>query len=147
MAMIAGRSISKADIMKMQKRITSLQSRAKNALAQAEGVMEGVVTSMEVGGAAFGLGVFQGRYPAADLWGIPPDLTAALLMHGIALAGAGGEMKKHFQAFGDGALASYLTTIGRGIGRGMGNGDESAGDVRDDVRGTDELSDRQLANL
>lgn len=145
MAMIAGRSISKADIMKMQKRITSLQSRAKNALAQAEGVMEGVVTSMEVGGAAFGLGVLQGRYPDADVWGIPPDLTAALLLHGIALAGAGGEMKKHFQAFGDGALASYLTTIGRGIGRGMGDGEEA--ETSGDVRGTDELSDKQLANL
>lgn len=148
MAMIAGRSISKADIMKMQKRITSLQSRAKNALAEAEGVMEGVVTSMEVGGAAFGLGVLQGRYPDADVWGIPPDLTAALLMHGIALAGAGGEMKKHFQAFGDGALASYLTTIGRGIGRGMGGDEETeASSSGDGVRGTDELSDKQLANL
>jgi hypothetical protein len=146
MAMIAGRSISKADIIKMQKRITSLQSRAKNALAEAEGVMEGVVTSMEVGGAAFGLGVLQGRYPDADLWGIPPDLAAALVMHGIALSGAGGDMKSHFQAFGNGALASYLTTIGRGIGVGMAGGSEveSAGSS---VHGTDELTNADLAKL
>ncbi len=157
MAMIAGRSISKADIIKMEKRIRSLQTRAKNAFAQAEGVMEGVVTSMEVGGAAFGLGVLQGRYPGADIWGIPPDLTAALLLHGIAIAGAGGEMKKHFQAFGDGALASYLTTIGRGIGRGLGGGEETetsasgdgggGGGGGENVRGTDELTNKQLAEL
>jgi hypothetical protein len=146
MALIAGRSISKADIMKMQKRITSLQSRAKNALAEAEGVMEGVVTAMEVGGAAFGLGVVQGRYGPQDIWGIPLDLAVAIGMHGVALSGAGGEMKTHFQAFGNGALASYLNTVGRGLGVGMTE-ETDASSGAPGVRGTDELSNEQLENL
>ena len=148
MAMLSGRSISKTDIAKMQKRITSLQSRAKNAVAQAEGIMESVVQTTEVGVAALGLGLIQGRYgaDATSIQGVPLDLVAAVALHGAALLGVGGEMKSHMHNFGNGALASYLNTVGRGLGIGISQGEPSRTTTRGQS-GSDVLSDRELADL
>lgn len=146
MALMAGKSITKGDIIKMQKRITSLQSRAKNAMAQAEGIMESVVTTVEVGSSAFALGVVHGRYGPRDIMGIPLDLATAVGLHGLALLGVGGEMKTHMHAFGNGALASYLNTVGRGLGVSMAREGEPA-ESSGDIRGTDELTNQQLSDL
>ena len=143
--MITAKSISKGDIIKMQKRITSLQSRAKNAMAQAEGIMESVVTTVEVGASAFGLGIVQGRYGPRDIMGVPVDLAAAVGLHGLALMGVGGEMTGHMQNFGNGALASYLNTVGRGLGIGMAQ--ETPAAESSGRTGSDVLSDSELADL
>jgi hypothetical protein len=125
----------------MQKRITSLQSRAKNAVAHAEGVVQTAVTTLETGAAAFGLGVVQGRWGPIDLLGVPVDLAAAVALHAMALLGMGGEASHHMQNFGNGALASYLNTVGRGIGISM------AQEPAETAGGVDSLTDDDLKNL
>lgn len=113
-----GKSISKSDVVKMQKRISSLQSRAKNAIAKTESVVGEAVQTLEIGATAFALGVAKGRYGPVDIAGIPVDLGMALGLHAVAFV-SDSEMSDHMHSFANGAMASYLADLGGRIGAKM----------------------------
>ena len=92
-------------------------SRAPEMIRK-EGAMKAVTHTAETGAAAFGFGFLKGRYGAVDVLGVPMDLAAGVLLQ------AASYMKmvpahEHMRALGDGAIASYLTTIGAGMGAKM----------------------------
>jgi hypothetical protein len=107
------------------KSLESLESKytnAKNAIKRAredanETVMT-VVRSAEVSGMAFALGVINGRWGRPELLGIPVDLGLGLAGHTLGFV-LDDEAGTHLHNLGDGALASYLTSLGVGIGTKM----------------------------
>lgn len=67
----------------------------------------------------FAFGVIQGRYQSsggATLVGVPVDLMAAAAFHTVALFGFARNYAPLLQAFGDGALATFLTISGYRVG-------------------------------
>lgn len=89
---------------------------ARSKVAKHERVAGTVIQTAEVGAAAFLCGVVQGKWPNKSLMGLPLDLTAGLALHIMGFAGVGGKYASHMHSFGDGALASYLVTVGKGVG-------------------------------
>ena len=88
--------------------------RARAALEKMHGVTRSVVRTAEVGGAAFGFGLLQGRLPEKrqKVMGVDIGLGSAALLHVMAFAGIGGDYSGHLHAIGDGALAAFLTKQG-----------------------------------
>lgn len=111
--------ISAAHLARMRRTSESLMARGTKLRAKAEGAVTALVDAAEVGGASFAFGVIQGRYGAVDIVGVPVDLAAALGLHVLGFLGVGGKMNRHIHSFGNGALASYLSTLGRGAGLNM----------------------------
>lgn len=75
--------------------------------------MEQALQSLEVGGAAFGLGFVHGRKGTMpEKFGVPLDLGAAIGLHLLAFSGYTKGAAKHLHALGDGALAYYLGSLG-----------------------------------
>ena len=107
--------ISRAQTDAWKARAERLMTRAKAITEKSEETVGQVIRTMEVGGAAFAAGVLKGRYGTVEIAGIPADLGATAMLHGVAFLG-GGKYKEHLHSFGDGVLASYLTTVGAGIG-------------------------------
>jgi len=107
--------LSKQDVQKIAKRATSLQSKAKNAMDKAEGVIGTAVRTVEVTASAFGFGLLQGRYGGIEVMGVPIDLGAGLAGHAAAFV-MDGDMSPHLHAFADGALATFSATMGASAG-------------------------------
>ncbi len=78
-----------------------------------------MVHTAEVSSAAFVAGVVQGRTGGVEVLGVPMDLGLAAGLHVLAFAGIGGKMASHLHGFGDGFLAAFLATTGRGVGQAM----------------------------
>lgn len=95
--------------------------RSRNALKrvkeQAEKSVAAVVSTAEIATAAFTMGLLDGRYGGVEVLGVPLSLGAAGASH---LAGFLGLASEHMHSFGNGFLASYLTTLGNGVGAKMG---------------------------
>ena len=49
--------------------------------------------------------------------GVPLDLGLAVALHVGAFVGLAGSSSQHLHGFGDGFLAAFLTTTGRGVGQ------------------------------
>lgn len=75
-----------------------------------------VVRTAEVAGTAYAVGLIQGRMGGVEVFGLPVELLAGLGLFGFSLLGGAGEMSEHAAAIGDGALAAYAVTLGRGMG-------------------------------
>lgn len=112
---MASFSISKQQAADWKGRAERMIARAKTITEKSEETVGQVIRTMEIGGAAFGAGLLKGRYGTVEVAGVPADLGAAAALHGLGFLG-GGRYKEHLHAFGDGVLASYLTTVGAGIG-------------------------------
>lgn len=108
--------VSKSQIMRAKDRAFSLARRASAYRQKADQAVETLVGTAEVGASSFALGLIQGRYGGVEIVGVPLDLTAAIAFHGLAFVGVGGKLSGHLHSFGDGALATYLATLGRGAG-------------------------------
>lgn len=117
---------------------------AQATLRKHEQVVSTVVNTAEVGAAAFLCGVAQGKWPGTGVWGVPVDLVAGLGLHVLAFAGIGGKYSSHLHAFGDGALASYLVTLGRDVGSKMSG---MAGVDGVGLSGGASLADEELARM
>lgn len=114
---MAALSISKQQVMKIKRQAENMRKRAARAMEHAEGVIKVGVRTAEVGAAAFGLGVLNGKQgEMPEIVGVPVDLGAATVLHIMGFMGVGGDLSDHLHAFGDGALASYLTTQGLTVG-------------------------------
>jgi hypothetical protein len=85
--------------------------------AAATRTVQTVVHTTEVSSAAFVAGVVQGRYGGIELLGVPLDLGLAVALHVAAFVGLAGRSSPHLHGFGDGFLAAFLTTTGRGVGQ------------------------------
>jgi len=83
----------------------------------AESVMT-VVRSAEIQSTAFAMGVVNGRWGRPELLGVPVDLLMGLTGHTLGFV-IGEEAGPHLHNLADGALASYVTTLGVGIGQKM----------------------------
>lgn len=109
-------NISKAHVSKMQDRVNQLQKRVQSFKADAEKMTEKFVRTMEVGGAAFAVGVLQGKTGGIEVMGVPLELGGGLALNLLGYFGAAGKHSDHLNNLGDGALAGYLTTMGKGVG-------------------------------
>ena len=111
--------VSRRDMGSWKEKALRARKRLQAASKKADRVVETMVHTAEVGAAAFVAGVVQGRTGGVEVLGVPADLGAAALLHVLAFAGVGGKMADHLHGFGDGFLAAFLATTGRGVGQTM----------------------------
>lgn len=78
-----------------------------------------LVRTGEIAGSAFACGVIQGRTGGIEILGLPFELWAGIACTAVSVTGLAGTASEHVGAVGDGALAAYLTTLGRGVGTTM----------------------------
>src|SRR5574343_891916 len=134
--------ISHGDLVRLKDQTTKLQARLKTVSAKSKGTVEALVRTAEVGSAAFALGAMQGRFGSVSVVGVPAELGAAIGLHALGAFGVGGEAAKHLHSFGDGALASYLSTLGRGVGLSW----QGSTGVKGELGGGDKLSPEEIKN-
>jgi hypothetical protein len=115
---MSGMLITHADAKRALQTAASASARVKHLREKGEAVTEQVVRSLEVSGAAFGLGVVAGSnvFANGEIFKIPLELFAGLGFHALRLLGLGGKHGDHLSNFGDGGLSSYAYTLGRGLG-------------------------------
>ena len=106
-------NVTEKEAMSLIKQISSLKSRVSNTKEKMEEAIGQVVQTIEVGSTAVGFGVINGRWGGVELVGVPLDLITGGVFHLIGLFGVAPD---HMHNLGDGALASWLTTLGAGIG-------------------------------
>src|SRR3990167_5983244 len=111
-----GLKLSQAEVMDVHAKAISAISRAKSALAKADEAVDTTVTAVVTAGAAFACGVVQGRYGGVEIIGVPSDLGAGVALHALGFMGIGGKSAEYMHAAGNGALACYAATLGRGVG-------------------------------
>lgn len=110
------RSVSLREFEEVSDKLDRANTRAKNLKARADDAVMGVVETAEIGSAAFTIGMLDGRYGGVEILGVPLSLGSAIGLHLTALAGVAPD---HLHAFGNGALAAYLNTLGSGVGAKM----------------------------
>jgi hypothetical protein len=113
-------TISKAEGRQAVKRLESFKARLANIRKSAERSTEKMLRTAETGGAAFTMGVIQGKTGGVEIVGVPIDLGLGLTLNVLGYFGAAGKMSDHLNNVGDGCLAAYLTTVGRGVGQNWG---------------------------
>jgi hypothetical protein len=107
------------DIMRFRRRaITATKdpSKVRQKISETLGT---VITTTEVSATAFAFGLIQGKYGGVALANVPIDAIAGLGLHLFAFTPWAGNLASHVHALGDGALASFVATIGRQVGRGI----------------------------
>lgn len=111
--------VTRRDLTGWKGKALRAQNRMKNITAKADKTVAIVVHTAEVSSAAFVAGVVQGRTGGVEVLGVPMDLGLAAGLHVLGFAGVGGKMSGHLHGFGDGFLAAFLATTGRGVGQAM----------------------------
>jgi len=141
---------------RLWKQYTNLKQARARMIQKSEGVVEGVIHSLEVQASAFVFGAIQGFYlksggeifgrktdkPGAHIFGaIPLELGVGISLHVMSLLGVGGRYAGHMRSFGDGAMAAYMAALGAGWGqkfraeRDAGGKRSTAGaNLRDELR-------------
>lgn len=143
-------SMTRAEVESLYKRAQSAQSRIKRVKEQADEVVDTIVATVETTGAAFALGMVNGRYNGVEVVGVPLDLLLGGGAHVLGFLGVGGE---HLHNMGNGAFCSYSTTLGAGIGREMAQKAAAAaaaqlpGGAAARGFGAGRLTDQQLRDL
>jgi len=127
--------VSGRSIMKLREHYGNLVKRTQGIRAKTESTVEHMVQSAEVSASAFAFGAMQGKMGPVKVMGVPADLGAGVAMHLIGFAGLAGKASSHLHAFGDGALASFFFTLGRGVGMDWKTGAKPA--VKGDLESAD----------
>ncbi len=110
-------AVSQRDIISFKQRVDRMTAKAKGVIEKSKETMATVVTTSEVGAAAFLFGLAQGKFGGIQIVGVPLDLLAGIGLHIAAFSGVGGKGNdKHLHAFADGALASFFNHLGRDVG-------------------------------
>lgn len=109
-------SVTKAHAKEAINRYESLKRRVAGMREEATKVTKHVVRTAEVGGTAFAIGLVQGRTDGVEVFGLPLELLVGGGFTVFSLLGGAGEYSDHLAAVGDGAIAAYATTLGRGVG-------------------------------
>jgi hypothetical protein len=115
---MSGMMITHADAKRAIETARSASTRLKHLREKGEELTEQVVRTLEVSGSAFALGVVGGSnvFANGEIFKVPLELAAGLGFHALRLLGLGGKHGEHLSNFGDGGLASYAYTLGRGVG-------------------------------
>lgn len=95
----------------------SLESRLARMRAAGEEMSGHLLQTAEVAGAAFVAGFASGRWGGAEVLGMPVELVAGIGLNVAGHAKVAGASSQHLHNLGDGALAAYFVTLGRGVGR------------------------------
>ena len=124
-------------------------ARAKGLADKAEEAVNTFVQTTEISAAAFGFGMIQGRWQGVEVIGVPVDLGVGVGLHLLGFLGVGGKASPHMHNFADGALACYLTTVGKGVGNNMrlGGAGGAASSGALPGGGAAPLSDAEIAQL
>jgi hypothetical protein len=88
------------------------------------------IALVEVGGAAFGFGLLQGRrggMPEIPYIGLSADLFTGLVLHLVGFMGWAGKYGDHAHNLGNGAIASWAVNQGALLGEKMRKESESGG--------------------
>lgn len=110
---------SQTELKKIAGRFDGLKARIANVRARAEKTTEKLLRTAETGGAAFAAGVIQGRTGGVEIVGVPLELGLGAALNVFGYFGGAGKYSDHLNNLGDGFLAAYLTTLGRGVGATM----------------------------
>ena len=108
--------ITRQDAERLLRTAQNARASIKRAKEHANEAVERVVQTVEVGSTAFGFGIINGRFNGVEVLGVPLDALTGFGLHALGFFGVA---PQHLHNFGDGAMASYLTTTGAGIGRAM----------------------------
>lgn len=125
-ALVHGSSVPRSP-HKLLKGYLSAKRSISRLNEKAEETIEGVVRTTETLGATFIFSGIQGAYwDAKDkagkptygvkIAGISLDLGVGIALQTAAILGLGGKYAGHLKNFGDGALASYVANMARGVG-------------------------------
>lgn len=113
--------MSKTDLRKAARSAESLRTRMKNLRKKSEKVTESIVHTAEISTAAFAMGFTQGRFNGGiEVVGVPLELLLGSALNLGAWMGLGGKHATHLHGIGNGCLAAYFTTLGRGVGQSTG---------------------------
>lgn len=105
--------------------VKTLYSKLQNAQGRLASVKEKAIETAghalqaaEVGGTAFGMAYSNERFGNGELkiMGIPADLGAGVLLHGVALLGGLGKYGEHGHNVADGLIASFAVRKGAAMG-------------------------------
>lgn len=113
---MASYNITKQDAKAAVQRLESIKRRIANIREQAEQTTERLVQTAEVSGAAFAMGVLQGKTGGVSVFGVPLELGLGLGLNAFALLGGAGKHSNHLNNVANGCLAAYAATLGRGVG-------------------------------
>ena len=110
--------------------------RAKGQLAankeKSQAMLRTGLNIGEVGAGALGFSYLNARYgndPSGtyyQLMGVPVDLAAAVVLHGLAFFGMAGGYEEDMHMLGTGAIASYLARLGGQLGKQGASGGAAA---------------------
>ena len=114
--------LSKSELSKSYDRLQSLRKRVAGIREKAKEATENLVETIEVTGAAFAMGVLNGKTGGIEVVGVPIELGAGLGLVGLSFLGVAGNASNHLHQLGNGCLAAYATIVGRGVGLSMGTG-------------------------
>jgi hypothetical protein len=112
-------NLSIRDMKKAATRYETLKTKVASIKKKAEHVTEKFVRTVEVSGAAFAMGVANGRSndpEGVNVAGVPVDLGAGISLQILGYLGAAGKHSDHLNNIGDGCLAHYAAVLGRGVG-------------------------------
>lgn len=115
---MSGMLITHSDARKAVEIARSASGRLKSLREKGEKATEAVFRTVEVTGSAFAIGVVGGSgvFANGEIFKMPLELVAGLGFHALRLLGLGGKHGEHLSNFGDGGLAAYAYTLGRGVG-------------------------------
>lgn len=113
---MATHQITQAHAKQAVARLESIKRKIASVRESAAEKTEQLVGTVETAGAAFAMGVLQGKAGSVELFGVPLELALGLGLSGFALLGGAGKASTHIQHVGNGCLAAYATTLGRGVG-------------------------------
>ncbi|MFA6159386.1 MAG: hypothetical protein WC763_07210 [Candidatus Paceibacterota bacterium] len=113
--------LSKSDVHALVKKAETLQNRIAKVKDKADNMVEQGVRTAITTGTAFGFGVLQTRVGGVELFGVPAELLAGFGAHAAAFLGIGGKATSMLHDVGNGALAAWAVTMGRGVGSSMGS--------------------------
>ncbi len=108
--------VSASTLTKYKNLAEKAMTRAKAARAQGEEVVERVQRTAISTGAAFGLGLVQGKTGGIEMFGLPLDLLVGAGAHVAGFMKVGGRRSDTLHYIGDGAMAAYAVTMGRSVG-------------------------------
>lgn len=108
--------LSKNDVHALVKKAESLQNRVQKVKDKADNLVEQGVNAGVTVGVAFGFGVMQTRLGGVEVLGVPAELLAGAGAHILAFMGVGGKQSSLLHSAGNGALAAWAVTMGRGVG-------------------------------
>lgn len=110
--------LSLAKVQDLKARYDGMQKRIQNVKKEAQEKVMVVVQTAEVSTAAFAFGLVNGRYNRPEVVGVPCDALAGMLFHAAGFL-VDTEAGSHMHNLGDGALASYVASLGTGVGAKM----------------------------